>query len=165
MAIKGRDEGVAVPAGRWIRLSRLGIMASNVAAGMVAEGARHLVKGQVPTISTMLLTPSNARRVTDELARLRGAAMKVGQLLSMDAGDLIPPVLSEMMSRLRSEAVSMPMSQLVSELEKSWGKDWSDRFDRFAFTPSAAASIGQVHRALTKEGVHLAIKCSSSDLI
>lgn len=158
MAIKDRDEGVAVPAGRWIRLSRLGIMASNVAAGMVAEGARNLFKGQVPTISTMLLTPSNARRVTDELARLRGAAMKVGQLLSMDAGDLIPPVLSEMMSRLRSEAVSMPMSQLVSELEKSWGKDWSDRFDRFAFTPSAAASIGQVHRALTKEGVHLAIK-------
>lgn len=158
MVMKYKDEGIAVPAGRWTRLSRLGVMASTVAAGMLAEGARHLVKGQVPTISNMLLTPGNARRVTNELARLRGAAMKVGQLLSMDAGDLIPPVLSEMMSRLRSEAVSMPMSQLVSVLDKAWGSEWSTRFDRFAFTPAAAASIGQVHRALTKDGVHLAIK-------
>ncbi len=85
------NDGVAVPAGRWHRLSRLGLMASSVAGGMLAEGARHLAKGQVPTVSGMLLTPSNVQRVTNELAKLRGAAMKVGQLMSMDAGDLIPP--------------------------------------------------------------------------
>lgn len=152
------DEGVAVPAGRWRRLSRLGLMASTVAGGMLAEGARHLAKGNMPTISGMLLTPANARRVTNELSKLRGAAMKVGQLLSMDAGDLIPPALSEMMSRLRSNAVSMPMSQLVSVLESEWGKDWDANFDRFAFTPAAAASIGQVHRAHTLDGSDLAIK-------
>ena len=152
------EDGVAVPAGRWRRLSRLGLMASTVAGGMLAEGARHLAKGNLPTISGMLLTPANARRVTNELSKLRGAAMKVGQLLSMDAGDLIPPALSEMMSRLRSNAVSMPMSQLVSVLEREWGKDWDANFDRFAFTPAAAASIGQVHRALTLDGSDLAIK-------
>ena len=158
MAMKNYDEGIAVPAGRWTRLSRLGVMASTVAAGMLAEGARHIVRGHLPTISDMLLTPNNARRVTNELARLRGAAMKVGQLLSMDAGDLIPPVLSEMMSRLRSEAVSMPMSQLVTVLDKSWGNGWSNQFERFSFAPAAAASIGQVHRALTRDGILLAIK-------
>ena len=89
--IQQADNGVAVPAGRWHRLSRLGLMASSVAGGMLAEGARHLAKGQVPTVSGMLLTPSNVQRVTNELAKLRGAAMKVGQLMSMDAGDLIPP--------------------------------------------------------------------------
>lgn len=133
-------------------------MASGVAGGMLAEGARFLAKGQIPTMSGMLLTPSNAQRVTNELARLRGAAMKVGQLMSMDAGDLIPPALSEMMSRLRSDAVAMPMSQLVTVLEKAWGSDWSDNFERFSFTPAAAASIGQVHRARTREGIDLAIK-------
>ena len=133
-------------------------MASSVAGGMLAEGARHLAKGQVPTVSGMLLTPSNVKRVTNELAKLRGAAMKVGQLMSMDAGDLIPPALSDMMSRLRSEAVSMPMSQLVTVLDKAWGKDWSYRFERFSFTPAAAASIGQVHHAITRQGQALAIK-------
>lgn len=156
--IQQADNGVAVPAGRWHRLSRLGLMASSVAGGMLAEGARHLAKGQVPTVSGMLLTPSNVQRVTNELAKLRGAAMKVGQLMSMDAGDLIPPVLSDMMSRLRSEAASMPMSQLVTVLDKAWGKDWSHRFERFSFTPSAAASIGQVHHAITRQGQSLAIK-------
>lgn len=156
--IQQADNGVAVPAGRWHRLSRLGLMASSVAGGMLAEGARHLAKGQVPTVSGMLLTPSNVKRVTNELAKLRGAAMKVGQLMSMDAGDLIPPALSDMMSRLRSEAVSMPMSQLVTVLDKAWGKDWSYRFERFSFTPAAAASIGQVHHAITRQGQALAIK-------
>lgn len=159
VAHQNRDSSeLPVPAGRLLRLSRLGVMASTVAAGMLAEGVRNISKGKVPTLSGMLLTPANARRVTNELSKLRGAAMKVGQLLSMDAGDLIPPALSEIMSRLRSNAVSMPMSQLVSVLESEWGKNWETNFDRFTFTPSAAASIGQVHRAVTVNGTDLAIK-------
>lgn len=152
------DAGLAVPAGRWSRLTRLGFMASSVAAGMLAEGARQVAKGNMPTVSGMLLTPANARRVANELSRLRGAAMKVGQLLSMDAGDLIPPALADMLSRLRNDAVSMPMSQLVAVLEREWGNDWSRYFDRFTFTPAAAASIGQVHHAVTTDGLELAIK-------
>lgn len=151
-------DGLSVPAGRWARLGRLGVMATTVAGGMLAEGARQLTKGSVPSIGDMLLTPANARRVANELSRLRGAAMKVGQLLSMDAGDLIPPALAEMLSRLRNDAVSMPMSQLVSVLEQEWGTDWSRHFQRFTFTPAAAASIGQVHYAITANGLPVAIK-------
>lgn len=147
-----------VPASRISRMSRLGVMASTVAGGMIAEGARRLAKGSIPTVSDMLLTPANARRIADELSRLRGAAMKVGQLLSMDAGDIIPPALADVLARLRSDAVSMPMSQLVNVLEGEWGSEWSTNFTRFTFTPTAAASIGQVHRAITKDGVELAIK-------
>lgn len=152
------QRGLTVPAGRWSRLARLGVMASTVAGGMLAEGARQLARGERPKVNAMLLTPANARRVADELSRLRGAAMKVGQLLSMDAGDLIPPALAEILARLRSDAFSMPMSQLVVILEQAWGKDWSEHFERFSFTPAAAASIGQVHEATTREGKRLAIK-------
>jgi predicted unusual protein kinase regulating ubiquinone biosynthesis (AarF/ABC1/UbiB family) len=133
-------------------------MASSVAGGMLAEGARYLAKGTVPSLSDMLLTPANARRIADELSRLRGAAMKVGQLLSMDSGDLIPPVLADVLARLRSDAAPMPMSQLVKVLEGEWGPEWNRNFSRFTFTPTAAASIGQVHRAITQDGVELAIK-------
>ena len=90
----------AVPAGRLSRLARMGWLATGVAGGMLAEGARQLAQGKRPRISDMLLTPTNARRVAHQLAQMRGAAMKVGQLLSMDAGDLLPPELAEILARL-----------------------------------------------------------------
>lgn len=148
----------AVPSGRLSRLARLGRLASGVAGGMLAEGARQLAQGRRPQLNQLLLTPANARRVADQLAQLRGAAMKVGQLLSMDAGELLPPELSEILARLRADAQPMPMSQLVQVLEGHWGVGWETHFERFSFTPMAAASIGQVHAAQTRDGRRLAIK-------
>lgn len=147
-----------VPSGRWSRLARLGSLATGVAGGMLAEGARQLAQGKRPKISDLLLTPANARRVADQLAQLRGAAMKVGQLISMDAGDLLPPELGEILARLRSDARPMPKKQLESVLLANWGPAWQKQFRQFSFAPIAAASIGQVHQAHTLDGRHLAIK-------
>lgn len=147
-----------VPSGRLARLSRLGSLAAGLTGGMISEGAKQLAKGNRPSVNQMLLTPSNARRVTDQLSQLRGAAMKVGQLLSMDAGDLLPPELSEILSKLRSDAKPMPFSQLTEVLQTNWGDDWNTHFKQFSFKPVAAASIGQVHSAHTKDGRHLALK-------
>lgn len=147
-----------VPSGRWSRLARLGSLATGVAGGMLAEGARQLAQGKRPKISDLLLTPANARRVANQLAQLRGAAMKVGQLISMDAGDLLPPELGDILARLRSDARPMPKKQLESVLVANWGADWHKQFHQFSFVPIAAASIGQVHQAHTLDGRHLAIK-------
>jgi predicted unusual protein kinase regulating ubiquinone biosynthesis (AarF/ABC1/UbiB family) len=151
-------ESSAVPGSRLSRLMRFGSLASGVMGGMLAEGARQLAQGKRPALSDLLLTPGNAQRVAEQLSQLRGAAMKLGQLLSMDAGDLLPSELSDILSRLRSEAHPMPMSQLVAVLNESWGKGWEGRFERFSFTPLAAASIGQVHAGQGKDGQRLAIK-------
>ena len=147
-----------VPVSRLSRLARLGSLASGIAAGMVGKSMRQLAGGQRPKLGDLLLTPANARRVADQLAHLRGAAMKVGQLLSMDAGDLLPPELREILARLRADARPMPMSQLVAVLDAEWGSGWDRHFERFSFTPMAAASIGQVHAARLKDGRQLAIK-------
>ena len=133
-------------------------MATGIAGGMVAEGARQLAQGNRPKLSDLLLTPGNARRVADQLAKLRGAAMKVGQLVSMESGDLLPPALAEILGRLRSDARAMPKAQVKGVLDTQWGKGWEKRFTHFSYTPMAAASIGQVHRAQTKDGRDLAIK-------
>lgn len=133
-------------------------MATGIASSMVAEGARQLAKGNRPKISDLLLTPANARRVADQLATLRGAAMKVGQLVSMETGDLLPPALAEILARLRSDARAMPKAQVASVLEANWGKGWEKQFKHFSYAPLAAASIGQVHRAQTRDGRDLAIK-------
>ncbi|MBC7505497.1 MAG: AarF/ABC1/UbiB kinase family protein, partial [Sandarakinorhabdus sp.] len=125
---------------------------------MIAEGARQLAKGQRPTLAGLLLTPGNALKVTQQLANLRGAAMKMGQLLSMDSGEFLPPALAEIMARLRADATPMPPAQLQTVLARSWGKDWRQQFERFDVRPIAAASIGQVHRARHRDGRDLAIK-------
>lgn len=115
----GEPGSSSVPGSRLSRLIRFGSLASGVASGMLAEGARQLAQGKRPALSDLLLTPGNVQRVANQLSQLRGAAMKVGQLLSMDAGDLLPRELSDILSRLRSDAHPMPMSQLVAVLNES----------------------------------------------
>ena len=147
-----------VPSGRLSRLSSFGQIAGGVAGGMLAEGARKLANGERPRLSNLLLTPANATRVTNQLSKLRGAAMKLGQMISMDAGDLLPPELTAILARLRNSAHYMPTAQLNKVLIAEWGADWRRKFLHFETTPIAAASIGQVHRATLRDGTVLAIK-------
>ena len=148
----------SVPSGRLSRIAVFGRMATGVAGNVVAEGARRLADGQRPRMSELLLTPKNVARVTDQLSQLRGAAMKLGQMISLDAGEFLPPELSDIMGRLRSNAHHMPPAQLQKVLADQWGANWRTRFKRFGASPIAAASIGQVHRAGTLDGHDLAIK-------
>jgi predicted unusual protein kinase regulating ubiquinone biosynthesis (AarF/ABC1/UbiB family) len=148
----------AVPSGRLGRLSSFGRLAGGVAGGMLAEGARRLAAGERPRVSDMMLTPANARRFADRLSHLRGAAMKLGQMISMDAGDLLPPELATILAQLRNQAYRMPPQQLDRVLRAEWGSDWRRRFARFEPSPIAAASIGQVHRATLPDGRVLAVK-------
>ncbi|MBU2957781.1 AarF/ABC1/UbiB kinase family protein [Paracoccus sp. 1_MG-2023] len=147
-----------VPTGRLSRMARIGGLAGGMGARAVAQGLRDLGKGRRPSASDLFLTPANALRMTDQLSRMRGAAMKLGQLISMDAGAVLPPELAEVMARLRADADHMPPKQLRAQLDAAWGQGWIHRFDRFETRPIAAASIGQVHRARLKDGRDLAIK-------
>jgi predicted unusual protein kinase regulating ubiquinone biosynthesis (AarF/ABC1/UbiB family) len=147
-----------VPSGRLSRLSSFGQMAGGIAGNVLAEGARKLANGERPRMSDLLLTPANAKRVTDQLSKLRGAAMKLGQMISMDAGDVLPAELTAILARLRDSAHYMPPAQLNTVLINEWGRDWRRQFKLFEATPIAAASIGQVHRATLPDGKVLAIK-------
>lgn len=140
------------------RLSLLGKLASGIVGGMVSEGARQLAQGKRPSLENLLLTPANAQRFTHRLSEMRGAAMKVGQLLSMDSGQILPPELGEVLARLRESAHQMPSRQVSGVLQQAWGEDWQSQFTHFDFNPVAAASIGQVHEAELQDGRRLAIK-------
>jgi len=116
------------------------------------------MRGDGTALSAGLLTGEDARLLAERLSRMRGAVMKLGQLVSMDGKGMLPQELVEVLAPLRNGAHIMPFSQLVGVLETEYGSGWQKRFRRFRFDPIAAASIGQVHQAETRDGRQLAVK-------
>ena len=153
-----KNNEAKVPTSRLSRLSKMGGLASRLAGNVLLEGAKQLSQGKSPSMQQLMMTPKNIGHVADKLSQLRGAAMKVGQMLSMDAGDLVPPELAEILAKLRSDAKAMPHKQLTQLLVQHWGRDWLAPFAQFELRPFAAASIGQVHLACLDTGEKLAIK-------
>lgn len=152
------DKSTKLPRQPLARLGGLASLAGRIAGSVLVNGAKQLAQGQSPKAKDLLLTPANLMRVTDKLAQLRGAAMKVGQLLSMDAGDLLPAELAEILARLRSNANPMLPKELALVLRTELGEQWQQHFSQFTFAPMAAASIGQVHLAHHDKGQKLAVK-------
>lgn len=148
----------AVPQGRARRFLHLGRAVGELAAGAAAEGLSRLARGERPDLSQLMLTPGNARRLAERLSQMRGAVMKLGQLMSMDGKGVLPPEFAELLAGLRDRAHVMPATQLAEVLEREYGAGWNRRFRSFSFHPIASASIGQVHRAETHDGRVLALK-------
>jgi predicted unusual protein kinase regulating ubiquinone biosynthesis (AarF/ABC1/UbiB family) len=151
-----------VPQTRLGRLASVALAAGELALGGAAEALRRLAAGkragdEGPPASAFL-SADNARRLAARLARLRGGAMKLGQMMSLMGQDELPAEFAQALAILRAQAAPMPVAQLRRVLGREYGKGWQARFARFDFEPLAAASIGQVHRARSADGRELALK-------
>ncbi len=150
--------GTNIPTSRPSRLVNMASLVVGISGSVVSGYAKQLSHGNAPELKDVLLTPSNALRVANKLKKMRGAVLKIGQLISMDSGDFIPPELGILLDSLRDDVDPMPFSQLTTLLNNKWGEGWHENFSQFTFSPMAAASIGQVHSAHDLNNERLAIK-------
>ncbi|XP_037788791.1 atypical kinase COQ8A, mitochondrial-like isoform X2 [Penaeus monodon] len=153
-----------VPHSRIGRLMSFGGLAAGLGAGTLAELTRRSLgmnegKGSGSLLdASPFLTEANAKRIVDTLCRVRGAALKLGQMLSIQDNALINPQLQKIFERVRQSADFMPTWQLENALVDQFGPDWRSLVTAFDERPFAAASIGQVHLATLPDGRSVAMK-------
>uniref|UniRef100_A0A8C7N7X5 Atypical kinase COQ8A, mitochondrial n=1 Tax=Oncorhynchus kisutch TaxID=8019 RepID=A0A8C7N7X5_ONCKI len=150
-----------VPVTRLGRLANFGGLAVGLGFGALAEVAK---KSMRPTDkkavldSSPFLSEANAERIVRTLCKVRGAALKLGQMLSIQDDAFINPQLAKIFERVRQSADFMPIKQMTKSINNDLGPNWRDKLDSFEERPFAAASIGQVHLAKMKDGREVAMK-------
>ncbi|XP_047691463.1 atypical kinase COQ8B, mitochondrial isoform X3 [Prionailurus viverrinus] len=163
--LSDRSRERKVPASRISRLANFGGLAVGLGLGVLAEVAKKsLPGGHLPSESgtrpgsSPFLSEANAERIVQTLCTVRGAALKVGQMLSIQDNSFISPQLQRIFERVRQSADFMPRWQMLRVLEEELGRDWQAKVASLEEVPFAAASIGQVHQGMLRDGTEVAVK-------
>ncbi|KAM5297660.1 atypical kinase COQ8B, mitochondrial isoform 2-T2 [Glossophaga mutica] len=163
--LSDRSRERKVPASRISRLANFGGLAVGLGLGVLAEVAKKSLtggslqsEGSSPPSSSPFLSEANAERIVQTLCTVRGAALKVGQMLSIQDNSFISPQLQRIFERVRQSADFMPRWQMLKVLEEELGRDWQAKVVSLEEVPFAAASIGQVHQGMLRDGTEVAVK-------
>jgi len=158
-----KDENNSIPTGRIRRTAKVAQVIGTSGAGYA--GARVRSVGRDKDHREEQLERAHmetAERMVDALGSMKGAAMKIGQFASFIDTDFLPPeyreLYQEKLSKLRDSAPAMPWKQVRSVLEDEWEDPPEELFEDFDEEATAAASIGQVHRATLCDGRRVAVK-------
>jgi predicted unusual protein kinase regulating ubiquinone biosynthesis (AarF/ABC1/UbiB family) len=156
-------EAGELPTGRIARTARVGGLVTG--QGLRWAGMRTANRVRSPERAAAAQnerTSQLVNQLVDQLAQMRGAAMKVGQVLSMVEFDGLPPderdALQTKLAELRDDVPPVPFAKLERLMRQEFGGPLSRVFSDFDERAFAAASIGQVHRARTLDGREVAVK-------
>lgn len=141
-----------IPTGLWSRGTKLVGMASKMAANEI--GSR--LKTWDDEKSKLQSKVELAQTIVKTMSELKGASMKLGQLMSMDMGEYLPPEVIKVLETLHQNSTFLPYETIEGILKAELGEKFS-HLKEISPTPLAAASIGQVHTALL-EGKPVVIK-------
>ncbi len=130
-------------------------------AGRTALGLGKRLGGRPAEIVAQEIQQRTAEQIFRVLGELKGGALKLGQALSIFEAALPPEIAGPYratLTRLQESAPPLPAATVHRVLAADLGPDWRDRFAAFDDQPAAAASIGQVHRAVWLDGRQVAVK-------
>jgi predicted unusual protein kinase regulating ubiquinone biosynthesis (AarF/ABC1/UbiB family) len=153
-----------LPQGRVRRTARVGSVIGSQGARYAGTRAANVARSKERAAEALDARHLEAaERMVDVLGTMKGAAMKIGQLASFIDTEFIPEEYRDLyqnkLSKLRSEAPAMPCNKVKKVLEEEWAGDRiEDMFEDFEHDAAAAASIGQVHRAVLPDGRKVAVK-------
>jgi predicted unusual protein kinase regulating ubiquinone biosynthesis (AarF/ABC1/UbiB family) len=146
--------------GRFVKVSGL---VGRVGVSMLGEQAAALLRdGPTAQLKKAENTVRNAVRIAETLGEMKGAAMKVGQMLSLHEG-LLPPEVAAVLSVLQKEAPSVSFDVMERVLRRELD-DFDALFESIEPEAYAAASIGQVHRGVLRDGREVAVKIQYPDV-
>jgi predicted unusual protein kinase regulating ubiquinone biosynthesis (AarF/ABC1/UbiB family) len=130
-------------------------------AGRAALGLGKRIGGRSAEIVAQEIQQRTAEQVFRVLGELKGGAMKMGQALSIFEAALPPEIAGPYratLTKLQESAPPLPARTVHQVLAKDLGENWRDNFTEFDDQPVAAASIGQVHKAVWRDGQQVAVK-------
>ncbi|KAJ7166665.1 ABC1-domain-containing protein [Mycena filopes] len=137
-----------VPSSRIGRLFHYGGLAASLGYGAASEVIRRTTSpNSGDAQQSVMMTEANITRLVSKLSQMRGAALKLGQFLSIQDTHVLPADVDKIFRRVQDGAHYMPDWQMEEVLRTALGPDWSTSFTSFERVPFAAASIGQVHAA------------------
>src|SRR5215217_1351214 len=151
------------PTSRLARTTRFGgLVAGQGLRWASTRAANALRSDEAAEAATGERAAATARELVKQLGQMRGAAMKVGQVLSTVDFAAIPESereeFKQTLATLRDDVPPLPFKKVEKLLKDEFGEPIADLFSEFEHEAFAAASIGQVHKAVTTEGRRVAVK-------
>ncbi|MBA2505418.1 MAG: AarF/ABC1/UbiB kinase family protein [Thermoleophilaceae bacterium] len=152
-----------LPTGRVRRTARVGSVLGSEGARYAGTKAANVGRSKEKGAEKLDARHMEAaEKMVDTLGLMKGAAMKIGQLASFIDTDFLPEeyraLYQEKLAALRSEAPAMPWEDVKGVLEEEWDEPVEELFEEFDHEATAAASIGQVHKATLPDGRVVAVK-------